>query len=207
GFEVCPRTGTMGEGGVNRISPDKLYPCKAKGCGNSFRKISIGHHTCSPKCAIAYVDQKKAEKAAKEARRRTREDKERIKSLGQLVKEAQAEFNKFIRLRDADLPCISCGRHHTGQYHAGHYRSTGAHPELRFEPDNVHKQCSACNNHLSGNLADYRINLIKKIGLERVEWLEGPHDALCLSKDDARDIKAHYRKKWRELDQNRKDAA
>ena len=38
----------------------------------------------------------------------------------------------------------------------------GAMPSLRFNTHNVHKQCSACNNHLSGNMIEYRINLIAK---------------------------------------------
>jgi len=58
--------------------------------------------------------------------------KEKVKTKGQHLRDAQSEFNKYIRLRDAKEPCISCGRFHTGQYHAGHYLTVGAKPELRF---------------------------------------------------------------------------
>jgi hypothetical protein len=81
-------------------------------------------------------------------------------------------FNKFIRLRDAAEPCISCQRQHEGQYHAGHYKPANINSALKFNELNVHKQCSACNNNLSGNLTEYRIHLIKKIGIVEVEELE-----------------------------------
>jgi len=115
------------------------------------------------------------------------------------IKKAQTAFNAFIRAEDEKEPCISCQRFHDGQYHAGHYRTVGGHGELRFEEDNCHKQCSVCNNHLSGNIADYRINLVKKIGLSRVEWLEGPHDPKKYSIEDLKDIEATYKNKLKEL--------
>ena len=117
------------------------------------------------------------------------------------AREAQAAFNAWVRARDAGMPCISCQRHHTGQYHAGHYLSRGARPELAYEPDNCHKQCAPCNTHLSGNVALYRGNLIKLIGLDRVEWLEGPHPAKHYSIEDLREIKELYKRKLKELNQ------
>ena len=112
--------------------------------------------------------------------------------------EAQAAFNAWIRHRDDKLPCISCQRHHTGQYHAGHYRAVGSNPALRFEPLNVHKQCSVCNNHKSGNLTEYRINLLKRIGQQALDWLEGPHDAKKYTIEDLRQIRDEYRLKLRQ---------
>ncbi|PHS59313.1 MAG: hypothetical protein COB03_03190 [Alteromonas sp.] len=125
--------------------------------------------------------------------------KESLKTKGEHLREAQTAFNAYIRLRDAEEPCISCGKFHTGQYHAGHYRSVGSSPELRFEPLNNHKQCAPCNNHLSGNLIKYRINLIEKIGLEKVEWLEGPHEPKRYTIEQIKEIKVHYRKRVREM--------
>ena len=90
------------------------------------------------------------------------------------LKLAQAEFNKFIRLRDAHLPCISCQRFHEGRYDAGHYLSIGAHPEHRFNEDNCHKQCHwNCNIQQSGNIKNYRIELVKKIGIQKVTKFRG----------------------------------
>jgi hypothetical protein len=122
-----------------------------------------------------------------------------LKTRRELLAEAQTAFNTWVRFRDEAEPCISCGRHHQGQWHAGHYLSTGARPELRFNPDNVHKQCMPCNTHLHGNLVLYRLALIEKIGLERVEWLEGHHEPTMYSADELKAIKAEYSRKAREL--------
>lgn len=135
-------------------------------------------------------------KAAKEKadRKELKARKEKLKTKSDYAREAQAVFNQYIRLRDYYLPCISCGRHHQGQYHAGHYRTVGSHPELRFEELNCHKQCSVCNNHKSGNIVEYRINLRSRIGDKKLDWLEGPHKPANYTIDDLKDIKKKYKK-------------
>lgn len=148
-----------------------LKPKKCKACREFFTPQNGLQKVCSPKCAIEAVKIDR-EKAAKE---KTRLAKVSLRSRRDWLKLAQVAFNQFIRARDAHLPCISCGRHHDGQYHAGHYLSTGASPELRFDESNTHKQCAPCNNHLSGNIALYRIALIRKVGLAEVERLESYH--------------------------------
>ncbi|HDL5482293.1 TPA: recombination protein NinG, partial [Mannheimia haemolytica] len=126
---------------------------------------------------------------------------EKLKSRSAWLKDLQNIFNKFIRLRDKDLPCISCGRHHQGQWHAGHYKTVGGNPELRFNEDNVHRQCSVCNNHLHGNIVNYRVNLIEKIGLERVEFLERKdHPPLKLTIEQIKDLIKVYKAKCKELE-------
>jgi hypothetical protein len=162
----------------------------------------MGQAVCSPACAAidAPRHMEKARKAiAQRDRREIQVRKERLKSRADHMREAQAAFNEWIRLRDADRPCVSCGRHHEGQYHAGHYRSVGANPELRFEPLNVWKQCAPCNTHLSGNLVNYRLSLLQLIGPEKVDWLEGPHPACKHTVEEIKSIKAKYRAKTREL--------
>lgn len=151
---------------------------------------------CSYPCAIEWLKQTDGQEAQRKARKAIhRVDKERIKTKGELIKEVQVEFNKWIRLRDANLPCICCGKADpTKKYNACHFRSVGAYPELRFEPDNVHRGCETCNSYLSGNLVNYRIGLIDKVGIERVEWLEGPHPPTKWTKDELREMKRHYRK-------------
>jgi len=91
-------------------------------------------------------------------------------SVPKLLKKATLLFNKMIRGRDAGQPCISCGKYTTLQ--AGHFYSGGHYSGLKFNPDNVHGQCVRCNMYLSGNLNEYRKNLIKRIGKERVEKLD-----------------------------------
>lgn len=139
---------------------------------------------------------------AKNAEKRDRERKMEVKPLSYWMKRAQSAFNAWVRARDAGQPCISCGRFHQGQNHAGHYRPAGSNPELRFEPDNCHLQCAPCNSHLSGNLNKYRPALIAKIGLERVEWLEGSHKPKRYRKEDYQAIEAEYKAKLKELQSN-----
>jgi len=151
---------------------------------------------CSIICAKAKASQDESIKQRKDLRER----KEKLKTKGEHAKEAQAAVNKFIRLRDAKEPCISCQRNHSGQIHAGHYLSIGARPNLRFHEQNIHAQCAPCNNHLSGNLVNYRINLIKKIGLLMVEHLESDQAPSRHDIESLQSIKTHYRKLVRELE-------
>ncbi len=177
-------------------------PKRCKVCRSEFVPRQGFQTWCSPDCGYKLSQAKQSKERAKvdkAERAEIRQAKERIKSRGDHLKDAQAAFNAWIRERDAPLPCISCGRHHEGQYHAGHYRTTAAAPELRFEPLNVHKQCAPCNNHMSGNIVEYRINLVKKIGVEAVEWLEGPHEPAKLTIEDIKAITAKYRALVREL--------
>ena len=169
--------------------------CVIRTCRKEFVKRSMTHKACSPECAAEYAKQQRLKKEAKEHRAR----KLAIKPRSAWMREAQAEFNAFIRERDKALPCISCGRFHTGQYHAGHYLSTGARPELRFEPMNVWKQCQPCNMYLSGNLVLYRVALVEKIGIENVEWLEGNHAPKKYTIADLKSIRDEYRLKLKEL--------
>lgn len=146
-----------------------------------------------------YVQKQQIKAREKRERRETREARERLKTKSDWLREAQTAFNAYIRERDRKQPCISCGRFHDGQYHAGHYRTVGAHPELRFVEDNCHKQCAPCNNHQSGNVVEYRINLKERIGEKRLEWLEGPHNLPKWTIDDIKAIKSEYKQKLKEL--------
>lgn len=176
--------------------------CKNPACGISFPPQRLGQAVCSPKCGLAIkdVNQEKARKSLVElGRKEIRAAKERIKPKGQYMKEAQTAFNAWVRERDAALPCISCGRHHQGKYDAGHYRTVGSNPALRFEPLNCHRQCSPCNTHKSGDIVNYRIELVKRIGADKVDWLEGPHDPKRYTIEDLKNIKADYLAKTKEL--------
>jgi hypothetical protein len=126
---------------------------RCKGCDELFRiegvKIKLNwYHDFS--CATAYATIKSRQDAEKAAKKQDKQDKKsHAKAKRELkdndksfqTKKTQTIFNRFIRLRDSDEPCISCGNHHTGRYDAGHYLSAGAYPELRFHPLNCHKQC------------------------------------------------------------------
>jgi len=181
----------------------KAKKCKNPACGVSFKpSFSTAQKVCSWACGLAIkdVNQEKARKSlAQIERKEIKARKEKLKSRADHLRETQVVFNEWIRLRDAALPCVSCGRHHEGQYHAGHYRTVGANPELRFEPLNVWKQCAPCNNHKSGDIVNYRIELVKRIGTDKVDWLEGSHEPKRYTIEELKTIKAKYRAKTREL--------
>lgn len=185
--------------------PRKPKTCRVETCGASFVPARLGQAVCSPACAILDaskqpVNQEKARKAlADVGRKALRAAKEKVKTRAEHMKDAQTAFNAWVRERDARLPCISCGRHHQGKYDAGHYRTVGSNPALRFEPLNCHRQCSPCNTHKSGDIVNYRIELVKRIGAELVEWLEGPNEPRRYTIEDLKAITAEYRAKTREL--------
>ena len=158
--------------------------------------------TCSYDCSVAYamasVDKKNKREALK-SRKETKVKLDKLKTRQEHLKDAQRFFNIYIRVRDESMPCISCQRFHSGQYHAGHYRSVGASPHLRFDENNVHKQCSACNNHLSGNIVNFRINLINKIGREELEKLEYDNEAKHYTIEEIQAIKVKYKQLTKEL--------
>jgi hypothetical protein len=136
--------------------------------------------------------QRREKETALAARKERAEAKQKLKRRADYVREAQQAVNAYVRARDADLPCISCGRWHDGQWHAGHYLSTGARPNLRFDEQNIHKQCQPCNTHLSGNLVNYRRRLIEKIGIDAVEGIEADQSTRKWSVDDLVDIRRQY---------------
>ncbi len=174
--------------------------CKAKGCAERFEASGFVCW-CSAACGASIAQERVAKKRAKALaidRKETKAKLEAIKPRSKWLKEAEQAFNAWVRARDARLCCISCGTRF-GKVNAGHYRSVGACPELRFEPLNVHWQCERCNTHLHGNLIDYRRNLIDKIGMRGVEWLEGPHTPKHYTIEDLKAIKNIYRQKTKEL--------
>ena len=129
---------------------------------------------------------------------------DKLKTRSEWMKEAQAAFNQFIRLRDQleGYPCISSGKPldwSGNNVDAGHYRSIGSAPHLRFNEDNCHAQSKHDNRYLSGNAVDYRLGLISRIGLARVEALEADQTPRKYSIEELKAIKAHYVAKLKEL--------
>ena len=147
----------------------------------------------------------KAERIAQVADRKTIKLKlESIKPRSKLLREAQTAFNKFIRARDqlAGHRCISSGREldwSGNAVDAGHYRSTGSAPQLRFNERNCHAQSKQDNRFLAGNAVDYRIGLIARIGLQAVEALEADNEPKKYTIDDLKAIKSHYVAKLKDL--------
>jgi hypothetical protein len=167
-------------------------------CLEYFAPFLSTQRCCDLECALIFS---KREMVKKE-KRETRAALVKLRSRRDWVKLAQREFNAFIKARDAHLPCVSCGttspgKHFTGNngWVASHYRSVGACPELRFNEDNCHKACVRCNSWLSGNIVEYRIGLVGRIGALRLADLEGPHDPKHYSIDELVRIRDEYRAK------------
>ena len=94
------------------------------------------------------------------------------------INQLDSIFSQFIRLRDSKaygfeyFQCISCGAVLPFDHaDCGHYikRSNMA---TRFDEDNCHSQCITCNRFRQGNVENFRRNLVKKIGEDKVEELE-----------------------------------
>jgi hypothetical protein len=172
----------------------RLKTCAA--CKLKFIPARPLQKCCSGACAQQHVAAEKARKAAKERR----EGLAKLKTRADYLKDAQTALNAWIRLgRDLYEPCISCGRHHDGQYHAGHFLSRGAHPNLALVEANLAKQCQPCNVHLSGNALNFRRGLIARIGMEAVEALESDDTPRKYSIDELKAIKTQYVAKLRHL--------
>jgi hypothetical protein len=178
----------------------KVTRCKA--CKEPYVRLRPLQAACGVECARAIAEKKKSKDEAKAARAEASVDKAKREALmtrRERLQRLQKNFNAWVLQRDKDKPCISCGRFHQGAWHAGHYLSRGARPELATHPDNVHKQCAPCNVYLHGNLIAYRASLIERIGLDAVERLEGPHEAVRVPDDEIDRRSANYAKAVREL--------
>ncbi len=178
---------------------------RCKNCKEKFEPKAFNQKYClKEECTnigIKIILEKAKAKKKKDWNKEKKVIKERLKSTADYVKELQTIFNKYIRLRDTGLPCISCNKYNIKKKNAGHYRSAGGNPELRFEELNVHLQCEYCNTYLHGNLIDYRINLITRIGLDKVEWLESKHIPKKYTKNELIEMKELYRNKIKELEE------
>jgi hypothetical protein len=141
-------------------------------------------------------------KAETEDRKKTREKLDAMRTKPQLVKIAQVSFNKYIRERDLLKPCISCGKPpstESNQTDAGHFRSVGSAPHMRFVEDNVHGQCKHCNQYLAGNVLAYRKGLIERIGLTRVEQIESDQTVRKYTREGLQEIARHYNSEAKRL--------
>jgi hypothetical protein len=176
--------------------------CKAK-----FEPRSPLAVACSVPCALAHsakVTAKQKAKAQRQERAADKAKKDSMKTYPQIIAEVQKDFNAVVRLRDrlAGYPCISSGRPldwSGNAVDAGHYRSTGSAPHLRFNFDNCHAQSKHDNQYKSGNAVDYRLGLIARIGLERVEALEADNQVRKWSREELAAMKDEFRRMARDL--------
>jgi len=189
--------------------PKRKRTCKV--CRNNFQPVRCLQQTCSFDCEVklglihaerSKAKREKAERIAEIAS--TKILREKLKTKRDWTKEAQIAFNAYIRHRDNGKLCICCGKplgtqQIGGGFDAGHYRSIGSAPHLRFDERNVHGQQKQCNRYGAGRAVDYRIGLIARIGLEAVESLEADQTPKKYTIAELRAIKAHYVAKLKEL--------
>lgn len=175
-----------------------MKACKM--CAKEFQPRSSLAQVCSSRCALRSV---KATKQTEKEQTRTR--RLALKSRAEFARDAQSAVNRYVRLRDARLGCASCDRPASwnGQWHASHFRSVGAASAVRFHLWNIHKACSICNNHLSGNLAEYEPRLRARIGGDRVDWLRTQNHRADYSREYLERIKRVFTKRANRLEKRR----
>lgn len=170
---------------------------RCKNCKEKFDPVRFNQKYCFNKmCVDAWVQEAKV-KNWKKTKKKMQEDLETIQDL---VKATQIVFNKYIRLRDKDELCISC-KQKPKKSNAGHYYNANNHWNVRFDENNVHLQCEHCNTFLSGNLINYRENLLKKIGEGKFQLLEAEaNKTRKFTKEELKEIIETYKKKIKEYE-------
>jgi hypothetical protein len=165
---------------------------RCKNCKNKFDQVKVLQKYClSPDCVKVWIETEK-EKQWKERKEKIKEE---LTTLSDYLKLTQQVFNKYIRLRDEGLNCISCNLL-PKKKNAGHYYSQGGHSAVRFDEDNVHLQCEHCNTYLSGNLLNYQIGIQKRIGGVRLLELQAKaHDVKKWTKQELKETIGIYKKK------------
>ena len=193
----------------------KLPRRKCKVCNEWFIPAYANIRWCSPEHGAIYALELRAKEKVKAEAKRIKaqheaeianrqlmaERRKNVKPLRHWVQMTQRAVNDWRRttLLAAGYGCISCGTKTAFAWHAGHYRTTAAAPQLRFNPDNIWLQCSSCNVHKSGNIEAYRAALVELIGEEKVQALESNNETHRYTREELDGIRADARAKLRAL--------
>lgn len=175
---------------------------KCKVCLHKFTPTQFAQIVCNYKCAIEHSKNLKKIKEQKEWKVKKSVLKDKLKTLGQFEAEAKTSFQKWVRMRDRDMPCISCGVKDTDLFDGGHYFKAELFSGLIFDERNCHKQCRKCNRFLNGNELQYRSGLIKRYGIDFVTNLESISDSKRVYKYSREELiakKLQYDLKIKEL--------
>jgi len=168
---------------------------RCKNCKEKFEPKTFLQKYCNnEECIRVFVEEAKA-KTWKKTKAKMKAD---LMTLQDYLKLAQITFNKYIRLRDKGNVCISCQKLPKKE-NAGHFWNANNHWNVRFNEDNVHLQCEHCNTFLSGNLINYRENLLKKIGADKFNLLDAEaKKTRKFTKEELKEIIDIYKKKIKE---------
>lgn len=144
----------------------KLKECGYSECENKFIPQRPMQTTCSVSCAIKFNDEK-------EVKKRVKQMESNVTKLSVYKGLARQTMQRWVRLRDEQLPCISCGTYVTNQWDGGHYYKAELYSGVIFNEINVNKQCCECNgDNMHGNPIEYRKGLIRKYGEAKVMELD-----------------------------------
>lgn len=194
------------------IRSKKQPKCKNPECRQPFSQHNSMQIVCSPRCGLAWaaIERKRKEaQLAREDRKDTRERKEKLKTRADYMREAQQAWNRYVRARDAGLPCASCGAMPAqkigGTIDCSHYRSVGSSPHMRFHLHNAAAACVRCNRDLSGNVVELRKGLIARIGEEKVLAVEADQSVRKFTVDYLVRLKKVFSKKARRQEKRRQE--
>lgn len=153
--------------------------------------------TCTDiRCILDYAELTKRKKEKRELKAM----RERVKSISHWRRDLQQVFNSFVRLRDKDKGCVSCGKALNEKFDAGHFYSVGSYPNLRFNELNCHGQCVECNQHKHGNLLEYRERILSRITIEQLNELQQLKDLpLRLTLPEIKERIQYYKNKTKQL--------
>ena len=190
------------------ISTLKCTHCKNRFPREQMISINTGRF-CSDKHILEYALKKGKEQTKKQiakaygpggGRKKGKTKTDYDNDLKTRKKAAKDACHKYIRLRDKGLPCICCGEPTRADSQAGHWIPSGQNPRVRYDEDNIHLQNLNCNFFKGGDSGNYKYNLIKKIGIARVEDLESKQGGVMKRTcDDYKEIERHYKLKTKEI--------
>lgn len=173
---------------------------RCRNCKEKFEAKHFNQKYCLKEaCVRVWVE------AAKEKNWKAKKKKMKaeLMTLSDYMKLAQQVFNKYIRERDKNKPCVSCEKPLGAKFDAGHYYST-THKNTTFDEENVHGQCVTCNQHKHGNLLNYQIGIAKRIGADKVIELHiKAHETKKWTIEEVKEIIATYKQKIKDLEGKR----
>jgi hypothetical protein len=200
----------------------KIKTKKCKNCGERYEKL-LSHppfrNWCSVNCAFQIqhtarlrATKRREAKFKRDERNKTQADKKAVIEFKKNDRNHQFQLTKSViqkwvnHVRDAGLPCISCGTiKQTIIYSGGHCKTAGGHSELALDTRNIHRQCLFnCNKNLSGNITGnkhskgFTVGLIERYGQEYVDWLYSYHESPNYTCEQLIKIRAYYAKLTRD---------
>ena len=174
---------------------------RCKNCRNKFEPKSFLQKFCmeNDECIKIFIEQTKA----KEWLKKKKQMKENLQTKSDYIKILQILVNRYVKLRDNGLPCISCQKEIKNKRDSGHYFSVGGYPSVRFDLRNINSQCINCNQFNGGNLIEYRKHLINKIGQNEFDELDRlAHQKRQYTIDEIKDLIKEYKEKIKQIEKH-----